>query len=73
MLHITEYTQLTFIWLKSLIETIEKNVKNVNNVVLVFLLTTLNIFYTFFSAAIGNFEQVNARRANSSNRQKMKF
>ena len=73
MLHITEYTQLTFIWLKSLIETIEKNVKDVNNVVLVFLLTTLNIFYTFFSAPIGNFEQVNARRANSSNRQKMKF
>ena len=73
MLHITECTQLTFIWLKSLIETIEKNVKDVNNVVLVFLLTTLNIFSTFFSVAIDNFEQVNASRANSSNRQKMKF
>ena len=36
-----------------------KNTRNVIDVVLVFLLLTLNIFHTFSSVSIADFEQVN--------------
>ena len=45
---------------KLTIETLEQGVKYTNGVVLVSLLLTLNIFHTFSSVSIVNFEQVNA-------------
>ena len=38
----------------------KKTQNDANDVVLVFLLLTLNIFHTFFSASIVDFDQVNA-------------
>ena len=52
-----DLTQETIIYLKSTIETREKN--HAIDVVLVSLLLTLNIFHTFFSVSIVEFEQVN--------------
>ena len=48
----------TFTCSKSTVETLEERVKK--DVVLVFLLLTLNIFYTFSSVSVDDFEQVNA-------------
>ena len=39
--------------------TIKTHQKDVNDVVMVFLLLTLNLFHTFFSVSIADFEQVN--------------
>ena len=41
--------------------TIKTHQKHVNDVVMVFLLLTLNLFHTFFSVSIVDFEQVNIR------------
>ena len=38
---------------------ITRHENDVNDIVLVFLLLTLNIFHSFFSASIVDFEQVN--------------
>ena len=43
----------------------KKTQNDANDVVLVFLLLTLNIFHTFFSASIVDFDQVNARAIKS--------
>ena len=64
-------TQQTFTCSKSTIEAIEKDVtyvqslqkrqqNDVINIVMVDLSLTLNIFHTFFSAFIVDFEQLNA-------------
>ena len=50
---IRKISQLTFTCLKSIIETVEKCVKYV------FLSLRLNIFYTFASVSIVDFNQVN--------------
>ena len=36
-----------------------KNIRTTSDVVLVFLMLTLNIFHTFFSVSLVDFEQVN--------------
>ena len=36
-----------------------KNIRKTSDVVLVFLMLTLNIFHTFFSVSLVDFEQVN--------------
>ena len=38
---------------------ITRHENDVNDIVLVFLLLTLNVFHSFFSASIVDFEQVN--------------
>ena len=38
---------------------VNKNTNNIIDVVLVFLLSTSNLFHTFFSVSIVEFEQVN--------------
>ena len=55
----TPGTQLTFTCSKLTIETLEKGVIDVIDIVLVFLLLNLNMFRTFFSVSIVDFELLN--------------